>query len=205
MAVTTPIAQRKDALASVSAGVADAVEDAAIDGQVKGDEPGQAKAATDAAQSSASAYEQALASVPNAKRTRLPAAKPKPPKVGTDGKPATTRAKSKSAKKGTTAKANAPKAKTEPKTRKAPEGLTVKGNPRTTAWVTAKGEDVPVGARVKAPYKGVVKARCTKPAVGDQPRIAMVGILLDDPSEHVRGVKVPTVPASEVVLAKAAK
>jgi len=86
--------------------------------------------------------------------------------------------------------------------------LTAKGNPRTLAWVTAKGEDLPVGARVECPggHKGTVRARCTKAATKDAPRVPYCGVELDKPekfqkdNEMSRAVRRPTFPAESLVL-----
>jgi hypothetical protein len=85
---------------------------------------------------------------------------------------------------------------------KADAKLTAKGHAFTREWMDKTGADLPVGARVVEPCAGVVKSRCTRPE-NDGRRTPMVGILTDEPClVKGRNVKVPTFPASEVLLAK---
>ncbi len=113
----------------------------------------------------------------------------------------------------TTPLAQRSKAKAKAAPEKPTAGKTAKGHPRTLAWRTSKGEDLPIGARVECPggQKGTVKARCTKPATKDAPRVPYCGVELDSPetfakdNEMSRIVKRPTFPAESLVLLPGSK
>jgi hypothetical protein len=81
---------------------------------------------------------------------------------------------------------------------------------RTAAWADRNGKEIAPGAKVECPggFKGIAKARCTKPATKDQPAVPMIGVLLADPVKYqtamksARLVKVPTWPSTDLMLVK---